>query len=46
MLYGMKFKDTPEMSWNHGKFYALEAIALTTAGPLLVFWRTGWLSGD
>ena len=44
-IYGMNFKYIPELSWNYGYFYALGMMALTITGPLLVFWRKGWLSG-
>lgn len=44
-IYGMNFKNIPELNWNYGYFYALGMMALTIAGPLLVFWRKGWLSG-
>lgn len=44
-IYGMNFKDIPELSWNHGYFYALGMMALTIVGPLFVFWRKGWLGG-
>ena len=44
-IYGMNFKNMPELSWQHGYFYALGMMALTVAGPLLVFWRKGWLAG-
>ena len=44
-IYGMNFKNIPELNWNYGYFYALGMMALTVAGPLLVFWRKGWLGG-
>lgn len=44
-IYGMNFKDMPELSWNHGYVYALGMMALTIVGPLFVFWRKGWLGG-
>jgi magnesium transporter len=42
-IYGMNFKNIPELNWTYGYFYALGMMALTIAGPLLVFWRKGWL---
>ena len=44
-IYGMNFKNIPELNWNYGYFYALGMMALTIAGPLFVFWRKGWLGG-
>ena len=44
-IYGMNFKYIPELSWNYGYFYALGMMVLSIAGPLLVFWRKGWLGG-
>ncbi len=42
-IYGMNFKNIPELNWTYGYFYALGMMALTIAGPLFVFWRKGWL---
>ena len=42
-IYGMNFKDIPELNWAYGYFYALGMMLLTIAGPLFVFWRKGWL---
>jgi magnesium transporter len=42
-IYGMNFKYIPELDWTYGYFYALGLMALTITGPLLVFWRKGWL---
>ena len=44
-IYGMNFKNIPELNWTYGYFYALGMMALTIAGPLFVFWRKGWLGG-
>jgi len=42
-IYGMNFKNIPELNWTYGYFYALGMMVLTIAGPLFVFWRKGWL---
>ncbi len=42
-IYGMNFKNIPELNWTYGYFYALGMMALTIVGPLFVFWRKGWL---
>ena len=42
-IYGMNFKNIPELNWTYGYFYALGMMAATVIGPLLVFWRKGWL---
>ena len=44
-IYGMNFKNIPELNWTYGYFYALGMMALTIVGPLFVFWRKGWLGG-
>lgn len=42
-IYGMNFKDMPELSWSHGYAYGLTAIVLSAILPLLWFWRRGWI---
>jgi len=42
-IYGMNFKNIPELNWTYGYFYALGMMVLTIAAPLLVFWKKGWL---
>ena len=42
-IYGMNFKDIPELSWSFGYWYALGLMAATIVLPLLWFWRRGWL---
>ncbi len=42
-LYGMNFKNMPELSWTYGYPYALALIALSIVIPLMLFWRRGWL---
>ena len=42
-LYGMNFKDIPELSWSFGYWYALGLMALTAVLPLLWFRVKGWL---
>ena len=44
-IYGMNFKNIPELNWTYGYFYALSLMLLTIVGPLFVFWRKGWLGG-
>ena len=41
-MYGMNFKDMPELSWAWGYPYALALIALSAVGPLLWFRWRGW----
>lgn len=39
-IYGMNFKDMPELNWAHGYAYAWILIIISTLAPLLVFrWR-------
>ena len=42
-LYGMNFKNMPELNWTYGYAYALSLIALSIVVPLMIFWRRGWL---
>ena len=44
-IYGMNFKNIPELNWAWGYFYALGLMLLIIMGSLFVFWRKGWL-GD
>ena len=43
-IYGMNFKDIPELSWSFGYWYALGLMGLTILLPMIWFWRKGWLS--
>lgn len=42
-LYGMNFKNMPELNWTFGYQYALSLIVLSIVVPLVIFWRRGWL---
>jgi magnesium transporter len=42
-LYGMNFKNMPELSWTYGYQYGLSLIGLSIVVPLFIFWRKGWL---
>lgn len=42
-LYGMNFKDIPELSWAYGYPYALALMAATAILPYWFFKRRGWL---
>ena len=42
-LYGMNFKDIPELGWSFGYWYALGLMALTAVLPLVWFRVKGWL---
>lgn len=44
-IYGMNFKDMPELSWSFGYWYSLGLMAATIVLPLLWFWKKGWLGG-
>ncbi len=45
-IYGMNFKDIPELSWSFGYWYALGLMGLTILVPMVWFWRKGWLSNS
>lgn len=42
-IYGMNFKEMPELTWAWGYPYGLTVIALSAILPLLWFWRRGWI---
>ncbi len=42
-IYGMNFKNMPELNWAWGYPYALSLIVISAVGPLLWFFRRGWL---
>ncbi|MCP1215134.1 magnesium transporter [Acetobacter orientalis] len=44
-VYGMNFKDIPELGWSYGYWYSLALMAASIVLPLLWFWRKGWLGG-
>jgi magnesium transporter len=41
-IYGMNFKDMPELAWSWGYPYGLRLIAISTIAPLLWFKWRGW----
>ncbi len=45
-IYGMNFKNMPELSWAWGYQWGLALIVLSAVLPLLWFKRRKWLSGD
>lgn len=42
-IYGMNFKNIPELNWSFGYEYALVLMGATIVLPLIWFWRKGWL---
>jgi magnesium transporter len=42
-MYGMNFKNMPELNWTYGYEYGLALIAMSIVIPLVIFWRRGWL---
>jgi magnesium transporter len=42
-VYGMNFKNMPELEWAWGYPYSLALIAVTTVIPLAIFRWRGWL---
>jgi magnesium transporter len=42
-LYGMNFKDIPELNWSFGYWYALGLMLATGLAPLVWFRLRGWL---
>ncbi|GBQ12390.1 magnesium transporter CorA family protein [Swaminathania salitolerans] len=44
-VYGMNFRNMPELGWRYGYYYGLALMGASVLLPLLVFWRRGWF-GD
>ena len=42
-MYGMNFKNMPELSWDWGYPYGLAMIFISAVAPLLWFKWRGWL---
>ena len=42
-VYGMNFKNMPELEWVYGYPYSLALIAVTTLIPLAIFKWRGWI---
>jgi len=42
-IYGMNFKNMPELQWEYGEAFALMLMALSVAIPFWMFHRKGWL---
>ncbi len=42
-IYGMNFKNIPELQWEYGYAYALTVIVLSGLLPLLWFKKKGWV---
>jgi len=42
-IYGMNFKDIPEMNWSLGYPYALVLMVASVITPFWYFRRKGWL---
>lgn len=42
-IYGMNFKDMPELSWHYGYGYAWFAMIFSGVAPLVWFRKKGWI---
>lgn len=42
-IYGMNFKDIPELSWSYGYGYAWFAMVFSAVAPLAWFRKKGWI---
>ena len=42
-VYGMNFRDMPELAWTYGYGWALGLMLLSAVGPILLFKLRGWL---
>ncbi|SHM92948.1 CorA family divalent cation transporter [Flavobacterium chilense] len=43
-IYGMNFKNMPELEWEYGYFYAIVLILICFVAPLIWFKRKKWLN--
>ncbi len=41
-IYGMNFKDMPELSWDYGYLYALALMVVVSIIPFVWFRKKGW----
>ena len=42
-VWGMNFKNIPELSWHYGYFFAWICLLLSSIVPTYLFWHMGWL---
>ena len=42
-IYGMNFRNLPELQWDYGYPFALALMAASVAAPFIYFRRKGWL---
>ena len=42
-IYGMNFRNMPELGWDYGYYYVLGGMLLISAGMLFVFRKRKWL---
>ena len=42
-IYGMNFRNMPELFWEYGYYMALAVMAGSSAGLYIAFRRSGWL---
>jgi magnesium transporter len=42
-VYGMNFKNMPELEWPYGYFLTLGFMLVVGVGLLIYFWRKGWV---
>jgi len=43
-IYGMNFKELPELQWRYGYVYAIALMVASVAAPFIYFRRKGWLT--
>jgi magnesium transporter len=42
-IYGMNFKNMPELESEHGYYYTIALMIVITVALLFYFWRRGWI---
>jgi magnesium transporter len=45
-VWGMNFKNMPELAWPHGYLFSWILMVLSSIIPSYYFWRKGWLRED
>jgi magnesium transporter len=43
-LYGMNFRNMPELTWKYGYFYALILMVAVAGGLFIWFRKKGWFN--
>jgi magnesium transporter len=42
-IYGMNYKNMPELDWSYGYLYSIALMVISVGVPFAVFRKKGWL---